>query len=52
MQMKKNENSHVLRLIKPQTQHDPEHMFLRFLTSVEKIVNRRRGFRSFDKPEI
>jgi len=39
MQIKKNEKSHDLILIQPQTQNNPEDMYLRFLTSVEKIVN-------------
>ena len=44
LQIKNHEESHELKLIRPQTQNkNPEHMYLKFVTSltlsVEKIVN-------------
>jgi hypothetical protein len=41
LQLKNHKNSHVLRLIRLQTEHkSPEHRYLKFLTpSVEKTVN-------------
>ena len=55
-QIKNQEKSLELRLIRPQTKHkNPEHMYLKFLTplkpSVEKTVN-LHGFKQVYKPRI
>jgi len=52
MQIKKNEKRHELRLMNPQTQVNPEHVYRRFLTSAEKTVNHRHGFGSLYVPKI